>query len=170
MSSNEVIRCKILEILKKYSEEEEAGEWGMDRYAILEALSIPEKDLDYNMIYLSRNGLVKTRQSMGVLWYFARITSLGKDVVENCSQYVETFPFIMYQVGATEIPINLIQIKGIGLKTAEKLKKVGITDVHKLAFSSSEFVAEGIGFSNQRALTLIKLAKTLLKNSHNIGN
>lgn len=94
--TNEDVRFQMLEILYNNAKEE-IGSWGVERNAMRDILKIPEKDMDFNMLYLTRYGLVATKKSIYVQWHWAKITDVGKNVFENKEEYVEQFPFI--QVG-----------------------------------------------------------------------
>ena len=59
--------------------------------------------------------------------------------------------------------IELTEVKGIGLKTAEKLKEAGIENANELATSSPQRVAEVLGSSETRAVGFIENARSLLK-------
>jgi len=91
---NEEIRSRILKLLYEKEKENLAG-WGIDRYAIQEAIDYPEADIDYNMLYLLRNNLVSIKESINVPWHWAKITNFGIDVYENKEHYTEDFPFVL---------------------------------------------------------------------------
>jgi len=59
--------------------------------------------------------------------------------------------------------IELTEVKGIGLKTAEKLKEAGIENANELATSSPQRVAEVLGCSETRAVGFIENIRSLLK-------
>ena len=61
--------------------------------------------------------------------------------------------------------IELTEVKGIGLKTAKKLKEAGIENANELAASSPQRVAEVLGSSETRAAGFIEDAQSLLKGS-----
>ncbi len=58
--------------------------------------------------------------------------------------------------------IDLREVKGIGQKRAEQLKTAGFDSVQKLAESKTQYLAEAIGISENRANNWIQSAKTLL--------
>ena len=60
---------------------------------------------------------------------------------------------------------ELTEVKGIGLKTAKKLKEAGIENANELAKSSPQKVAEALGSSETRAAGFIEDAQSLLKGS-----
>jgi hypothetical protein len=89
------VRCRILEILHKKSKEEPSVR-RVHRSTLIAALGVTEEDMDLNMTYLARNNLVKFTQAPNVLWLWARLTTLGKDVIERGKErYSERFPFIL---------------------------------------------------------------------------
>ena len=59
--------------------------------------------------------------------------------------------------------IEIAEVKGIGSKTAKKLKEAGIDNANQLAASSPETVSEALGFSEKRATNLIEEARSILK-------
>ena len=61
-----------------------------------------------------------------------------------------------------ERDIDLREVKGIGQKRAEQLKAAGFDSVQKLAESKTQYLAEAIGISENRANNWIQSAKTLL--------
>jgi hypothetical protein len=88
------IRYRILQILYKKSKEDPSV-WGVYRSTVSATLGISEEDMDQGMSYLIRNNLAKVTQAPNVLWLWARITALGKDVMEKKERYGERFPFIL---------------------------------------------------------------------------
>ena len=91
--TNEEIRRRILEILYKNAKDEIGG-WGVDRHAMLDILQVSEGDMDSNMLYLSRFGLVSIKESIHVLWHWAKISDFGINVYENKEKYAEEFLFL----------------------------------------------------------------------------
>jgi len=87
------IRRQILEFLYK-SEQEEPSTWGVDRSTLQRELGISERDMDYNITFLSQRALIRTVQAENVLWYLARLSRYGRDVVENKKLYERQFPFL----------------------------------------------------------------------------
>ncbi|MCW4030867.1 MAG: hypothetical protein NWE80_00705 [Candidatus Bathyarchaeota archaeon] len=89
------VRYRILEFLHKKSKEDPPVQ-RVHRSTLIAALRIPEEDMDLNMTYLAINNLVKFTQAPNVLWLWATITTLGKDVMERGKErYSERFPFIL---------------------------------------------------------------------------
>jgi len=88
------IRYRILELLYEVAHDEDASPWGVDRGSMQKSLEVPEENIDANMLYLERKGLVKITHASNVLWFRAKITSFGAVVFENKEQYVEQFPFV----------------------------------------------------------------------------
>jgi len=91
--THDEIRLQILEFLYKF-EQEEPSSWGVDRSTLQRQLGISERDMDYNVTYLSQRALVRTVQAENVLWYIARLSRYGRDVVENKKLYERQFPFL----------------------------------------------------------------------------
>jgi hypothetical protein len=83
--SEEEIRLRILQFLAK-PPKRGSSVWGVHRSIIREAIPVPERSLDINIAYLARNGLVRLVQS-GTEWIWARITSVGLDVLQNPARY-----------------------------------------------------------------------------------
>ncbi|MFB0523248.1 MAG: ribosomal protein L13e [Candidatus Bathyarchaeia archaeon] len=59
--------------------------------------------------------------------------------------------------------VELAEVKGVGSRTAEKLKEADIGNANELAASTPQIVAEAIGSSEKRATNLIDEARSLLK-------
>jgi len=59
--------------------------------------------------------------------------------------------------------VELTEVKGIGLKTAKKLKEAGIESANGLATSDPQRVAEILGSSETRAARFVEDAQSLLK-------
>lgn len=59
--------------------------------------------------------------------------------------------------------VDLAEVKGVGSKTAKKLREAGIENANQLAASSPETVSETLGSSEKRATNLIEEARSLLK-------
>ena len=91
------IRYLILETLYEVAQDEDASPWGFDRSSLERSLNVSEKDMDTNVLYLERKGLVKLTQASNVLWFRAKITSFGVEVFENKKRYEEEFPFVKAQ-------------------------------------------------------------------------
>jgi hypothetical protein len=90
--TDDEIRVRILQIL---TEEAKKGSliWGVHRSTVLEVMNIPDRNLDYNVSYLAKNGMVKLVKAHIGEWVWAAITSVGRDVLENPTRYEERFPF-----------------------------------------------------------------------------
>ncbi len=87
------IRLRILQLLAK-PPRKGASVWGVHRSIIREAIPVPERDLDVNISYLARNGLVKLVQVHGADWLWARITPVGLDVLQNPARYEDRYSFV----------------------------------------------------------------------------
>jgi len=61
--------------------------------------------------------------------------------------------------------VELSEVKGVGSRTAEKLKEAGIGNANQLAASSPQTVAEALGSSEKRANRLVEDARSLLNES-----
>lgn len=59
--------------------------------------------------------------------------------------------------------IDVTEVKGLGTKRAERLKKAGIETVMDLAEASVEVLVKEVGISEEFASKLIKRAKAILK-------
>ncbi|MEM2129229.1 MAG: hypothetical protein QXI71_03185 [Candidatus Bathyarchaeia archaeon] len=87
------IRLRILQLLAK-PPKKGASVWGVHKSIIREAIPVPERDIDVNISYLARNGLVKLVQVHGADWLWARITPVGLDVLQNPARYEERYTFV----------------------------------------------------------------------------
>ena len=67
--------------------------WGVHRSTIQEALNVPNRNLDFNISYLAKNGLVRLVTAQSNEWVWARITSVGTDLLDSPARYEERFPF-----------------------------------------------------------------------------
>jgi hypothetical protein len=56
-------------------------------------LNVPNRNLDYSISYLAKNGMVKLVTAQGTEWVWATITSVGRDILENPTRYEDRFPF-----------------------------------------------------------------------------
>jgi len=93
--THDEIRLQILEFLYRF-EKDAPSTWGVDRATLQRELGISERDMDYDMTFLSQRALVTTIQAENVLWYLARLSRYGRDVVENKKLYERQFPFLRY--------------------------------------------------------------------------
>ncbi|MFB0523843.1 MAG: helix-hairpin-helix domain-containing protein [Candidatus Bathyarchaeia archaeon] len=66
------------------------------------------------------------------------------------------------KTGREEI-VELTEVKGIGPKTAEKLREAGIENASDLADSNPETIAKALSLSEERSSSLIEDARSLLK-------
>ena len=85
-----------MRILRLLSEEVKKGPlvWGVHRSLIQEAMKIPDRNLDSSIAYLARSGMVKLVTAHSADWIWAKITSVGMDVLENPTHYEDRFPFV----------------------------------------------------------------------------
>jgi hypothetical protein len=86
------VRHLILEIL--YNQEKENPSSFTDRQTMQKMLNVPEKQIDFNMIYLAQKSLVHLELAGGAPWYCAEITAFGIDVIEQKEKYQSQFSFI----------------------------------------------------------------------------
>jgi hypothetical protein len=91
--SEEEVRLRILQFLAK-PPKRGSSVWGVHRSIIREAIPVPERNLDINIAYLARNGLVRLVQVHGADWIWAKITSVGLDVLQNPARYEERYSFV----------------------------------------------------------------------------
>jgi len=98
------IRQHILEILYKFDEENPGSIGGLTRDRMKEVLQIPEKKLDFNVFYLGKKGLIELSKGIGI-WFYARISAFGIDVIENKEKYSERFPFIQTTIQEIHGPV-----------------------------------------------------------------
>jgi len=87
------IRLRILQFLAK-PPRKGASVWGVHKSIVREAIPVPERDLDVNIAYLARNGLVRLVQVHGADWLWARITQVGLDVLQNPARYEDRYMFV----------------------------------------------------------------------------
>ena len=92
--SDEEIRLRILHLLAK-PPRKGSTVWGTHKSIVQEAISASEREIDVNIAYLARNGLVKLVQVHGADWLWARITPVGLDVLQDPARYEERYPFVM---------------------------------------------------------------------------
>jgi hypothetical protein len=91
--SEDQIRLRILQFLAR-PPRKGSSVWGVHRSIVREAIPVSERDLDVNIAYLARNGLVKLVQVHGADWLWAKITPVGLDVLQNPARYEERHPFV----------------------------------------------------------------------------
>ncbi len=89
--SNDQVRVIILDFLHKELQEHPRDVTNKEN--IVQALGVPQKQLDFNMFYLQEKGLVELITAMDG-WHCANITAYGIDVIENKDSYKSEFPFI----------------------------------------------------------------------------
>lgn len=94
---NNEIRHRILQILyndaMKYPDH-----IGIDRDEMKRLLQIPENTMDFNIFYLSQQGLIEIQTTMGRPWLYAMITAFGTDVIEQKDRYAQDFPFVQTNI------------------------------------------------------------------------
>ncbi|UCE16464.1 MAG: hypothetical protein JSV12_02285 [Candidatus Bathyarchaeota archaeon] len=87
------IRQLILKTLFDFEQKNPRSTGGFGRERMKELLQLPEEKMDFNMYYLEQKGFVKLFKGIGI-WFHARITAFGVDVIENKHKFGEQFPFI----------------------------------------------------------------------------
>jgi len=92
---NKEIRRNILEYL--YQMDEENPQNLISKEEIISFLGVEGKKIDSNIIYLEEKGYVKLEKYIGALFGHARITSYGKDLVENPEEFNSKFPIHVTQ-------------------------------------------------------------------------
>jgi hypothetical protein len=90
---NDSVRLRILEIL--YKKAAEGGDWTVQREEIRRLLPIPEKQLDFNVLYLRDKKLLKIHILEKGCWQATKITGKGIDIIENKPRFAEEFPFLL---------------------------------------------------------------------------
>ena len=92
--TEEEIRLRIMHLLAK-PPRKGTSVWGTHRSVIQEAMSaVTERDIDVNIAYLARNGLVKLIQVHGADWLWAKITPVGLEVLRDPARYEERYSFV----------------------------------------------------------------------------
>ena len=109
------IRHVILELLYKVAKDHPESS-GMQRDEMYEILKIPKNQIEFNMSYLEQKLLVKRSAFMGPPYWFASITALGIDVVENKEEYKKEFPFIQANIQEIHGDIYAPVIQAVGSK------------------------------------------------------
>jgi hypothetical protein len=108
--SDDQVRLNILRELLQEAKEN-PGSLGMDRTELKDKLNVPEKQMDFNMLYLEEKRLVKLIGYMGVIWSNAKITAFGIDVITHKEQFASQFPFLKISIQQINAPVqgNVIQ-------------------------------------------------------------
>ncbi len=103
---NKEIRKRILEIL--YAEDEERPASFINRDFLKEKIGIPDNKLDSNVLYLEEKGYIELLKVMGSIFLSAKITSYGKDLVENKEEFNSMFSVTIKQQIIDKSPGGLI--------------------------------------------------------------
>jgi hypothetical protein len=90
--TDDEVRVRILQFLSEEAKKRPLI-WGVHRSIVQEAMNIPDRNLDYNISYLAKNGMVKLVTAHIGGWVWATITSVGRDALENPTHYEDRFPF-----------------------------------------------------------------------------
>ncbi len=90
---NNSVRLRILEIL--YKKAADGGDWAVQREEIRQLLPIPEKQLDFNVLYLHDKKLLKINVLEKGNWQATKITGKGIDVIENKPRFAGELPFVI---------------------------------------------------------------------------
>jgi replicative superfamily II helicase len=94
-----------------------------------------------------------------------RRSTKHQENVEKLKDYVKKLKLELPTRQEEAETIELAEVKGIGPRTAEKLKEAGIENANQLAGSSPPVVAGAIGSSEERAISFIGEARSLLGRS-----
>ncbi len=92
---NKEIRGKILDYI--YQKDEEKPRYMASRQELIDFMGIDNNKVDTNVLYLEDKGYLKLLKGMGALFFFAQITSEGKDLVEDPHQFHLKFPIHVTQ-------------------------------------------------------------------------
>jgi len=92
---NAEIRKRILQIL--YEEDEQKPGNLVMRDFLQKKLNIPDNKLDANIRYLGEKGYIQYEGSIGAIFVYCHITSDGKDLVEDESEFNTKFPVVINQ-------------------------------------------------------------------------
>lgn len=95
LMDNQEIRRKILEYL--YQKDEDRPQNLISRDELIKFLGVEGKKIDSNVLYLEEKGYVRLEKYLGSLFGDARITSYGKDLVENPEHFNNEFPIQITQ-------------------------------------------------------------------------
>ena len=82
--------------------------------------------------------------------------------IQSLRGYVKVFKSKL-AVKVKEKYIEIKKVKGVGPKTIEKLRNVGIETANNLAVSNPKIIMDSTGFSKKKASKIIQNAKALLK-------
>ena len=83
--------------------------------------------------------------------------------VESLNAYLSRDLRREVEVAAPEVAVGLTEVKGIGPKTAGRLKEAGIGTANELAASTPEKVAKAVGSSEEKASRFIEYARAVSK-------
>src|SRR3989338_97302 len=100
--NNQEVRFNILK--KLYEKEINSPGRGTSSADLLKELSIPEKDLDFNIRYLEDKYWVKLIKFLGGN-FIANLTSEGIDLVENDSGLKQAFPTLNFVIQNGQVNI-----------------------------------------------------------------
>jgi hypothetical protein len=93
MPSHDEIRYAILTVL--YKRAEKSPDYSsIDRTKLMEILNIKQETLDFNVLYLAEEKLVKLTTVLNVSFKSARITSAGINIFEHKDENKTRFPFL----------------------------------------------------------------------------
>ena len=112
-------------------------------------------------------GVIVVIALAAIIYYFASARKREKEAVTEKPMVERARTLVREEekmVTATEVAIDLTELRGIGPKRAEKLKVAGIKDVKDLAESNPGNVAKALGFSEKRSSRLISEALSFLEN------
>jgi replicative superfamily II helicase len=92
----------------------------------------------------------------------SRRSTIYEKNIQSLRGYVKEFKSKL-AVKVKEKYIEIKEVKGVGPKTIEKLRNVGIETANNLAVSNPKIIMDSTGFSKKKASKIIQNAKALLK-------
>ena len=80
--TSEDVQRQILGVLLEAARADPTG-WGVDRSLMQQRLKVPEKNMDANMAFLARKGLVRLVEVPNFYWLWAKLTPYGVRYAER---------------------------------------------------------------------------------------
>jgi len=102
--SHDETRLLILEMLYKTAENRPEHPY-LNRENFLSELNVRARHIDFNIDYLTQNGLIERQRFMGPPKYMVKITDYGIDVIENKKRYVGQYPFLNLNIQEFHGPV-----------------------------------------------------------------
>lgn len=134
----------------------------MDIYAVVKRKNRESKGKGFSRSELKEVYISTTEALKLSIPIDTRRSTKHEKNVQTLHVYIKSMkvePFLPLEKAKT---VELIEVKGIGPKTMEKLVKAGITSANELAVTDVERIAEVMGTSKDRAAILIDNASSLL--------